>query len=271
MIICGWRQSEKENGLSFTLEQLKAFVAVADTGSYSSASRKINRDRTTIREHIDNLQINLNSTLVNKIGHEITLTDFGKIYLRGASSLVFAALQFEDSIKSFNNDQMHKPEYKISICECVPKDFIIHVNNEMSREFPSCNIKWVTNNNYEAREGVKQGIYDLAISRMINHRVKVLPPKGLDGCYLGAITIKIYAGRNSSLAHREILSFQDFINETMYLLTSKSDEGESEKYSYSTRQIQLISYEQIISSMIVGEGWAFLPEMLCLPLVNKGY
>ena len=37
----------------------------------------------------------------------------------------------------------------------------------------------------------------------------------------------------------------------IYLLMS---DNESEKYSYSMRQIQLVSYEQIISSMIVGEG-----------------
>ncbi|MFY2509776.1 LysR family transcriptional regulator [Vibrio pectenicida] len=260
----------KENGLSFTLEQLKAFVAVAvaDTGSYSSGSRKINRDRATVREHIDNLQITLNADLIKKNGHNITLTDFGRIYLRGASNLIYSAFNFEELIQSFNKLETLKENYTISICECVPQNFVIHVNNELRMRFPTCNIKWTTSNIKESREGIKNGLYDIVITRMISNQGRALPLSGLDGCYLGSIPMRIYAGKNSSLIGKGTLSFQDFINETMYVLTNRYDE--SEKYSYSMRQIQLVSYEHIISSMIAGEGWAFLPEMLVETLVSQG-
>ena len=94
------------------MEQLKAFVAVADTDSYSSGSRKISRDRTTIREHIDNLQVNLNAELVNKTGHEYYLTDFGEIYFRGKQPC-FSAFKFEKLIKSFNNGKFKRKLYNL--------------------------------------------------------------------------------------------------------------------------------------------------------------
>ena len=51
-----------------------------------------------------------------------------------------------------------KENYTISICECVPQEFIIHVNNEIRRDFPSCNIKWTTSDINQSREGIKEWI-----------------------------------------------------------------------------------------------------------------
>ncbi|GLT16267.1 LysR family transcriptional regulator [Vibrio zhanjiangensis] len=260
----------KEKGLSFTLEQLKAFIAVAETKSYSSGARKINRDRTTVREHIDNLQIALNAELIIRNGHNVMLTDLGRQYLRGASSIMFSVYKFEDFISNLNKFESQKSEYKISISQCVPNNYIVHVNKEIGDKFPNCNIKWVNKNNYEAREGVKKGIYDLAISRMVVDQVRYIPPSGLDGCYLGSIAMNIYTGSNSPLNKKKRMSFPDFINDTMYTLSDRFDEGEVEKCIYSLRHIQLVSYEQIITSILAGEGWAFLPEALCHSLVQNG-
>ena len=63
----------------------------------------------------------------------------------------------------------------------------------------------------------------LLISRMIADKgVKVLPPKGLDGCYLGSIIIKKFMQVETHLLviERPYL-FQDFIDETMYILTNE--------------------------------------------------
>ena len=60
------------------LEELRAFVAVAETGSYLAAADSLAMSRTTLRRKVDSLEARAGVALVEGTPRGIVLTDAGK-------------------------------------------------------------------------------------------------------------------------------------------------------------------------------------------------
>ena len=74
-----------------TLDQLQVLVAVADTGSFSAAGRKLNRAQSVISYAIANLETQLGLKLFEREGtREPRLTDVGRAMLEDARRMVSA-------------------------------------------------------------------------------------------------------------------------------------------------------------------------------------
>ncbi|TKB24199.1 MAG: LysR family transcriptional regulator, partial [Mesorhizobium sp.] len=72
-----------------TLDQLQILVAVADTGSFSAAGRKLSRAQSVISYAIANLEAQLGLKLFEREGtREPQLTDVGKATLEDARRMV---------------------------------------------------------------------------------------------------------------------------------------------------------------------------------------
>lgn len=79
---------------------LKAFVAVADRGSFSLAAEKLFLTQPAISKRIAALETELDARLFDRIGRTITLTEAGQALLPRAQNIL---LQLEDSIREISN------------------------------------------------------------------------------------------------------------------------------------------------------------------------
>lgn len=64
------------------LEQLEAFAAVAETGSFTTAARKLGRDASVISRRLSQLDEQLGVRLMSRTTRRVTLTEAGKLYYR---------------------------------------------------------------------------------------------------------------------------------------------------------------------------------------------
>ncbi|CAA2139034.1 HTH-type transcriptional regulator DmlR [Hyphomicrobium sp. ghe19] len=64
------------------LEQLEAFAAVAETGSFTTAARKLGRDASVISRRLSQLEEQLGIRLMSRTTRRVTLTEAGKLYYR---------------------------------------------------------------------------------------------------------------------------------------------------------------------------------------------
>jgi DNA-binding transcriptional LysR family regulator len=62
------------------LEQLAAFVAVADTGSFTSAAKKLGRDASIISRRVSQLEEQLGVSLLSRTTRRVALTEVGARY-----------------------------------------------------------------------------------------------------------------------------------------------------------------------------------------------
>ena len=71
-----------------SIDQLQAFIAAAETGSFSAAARQRGRAQSSISAAIADLEIDLGITLFNRNGHRPTLTTAGDALLPQARQLL---------------------------------------------------------------------------------------------------------------------------------------------------------------------------------------
>ena len=63
------------------LEAMSIFVAAAETGSFSAASRKLGTPLPTVSRKVAELEVHLNARLLVRSTRRLTLTDTGVAYL----------------------------------------------------------------------------------------------------------------------------------------------------------------------------------------------
>lgn len=82
------------------ISALKAFIAVADHGSFSLAAEKLFLTQPAISKRIAALETELDARLFDRIGRTISLTEAGQALLPRAQHIL---LQLEDSIREISN------------------------------------------------------------------------------------------------------------------------------------------------------------------------
>ncbi|MDB5964378.1 MAG: bacterial regulatory helix-turn-helix, lysR family protein [Polaromonas sp.] len=71
-----------------TLANLKAFVAVADAGSFSGAARQLGIVPSGVSKRIDQLEWRIKAPLFTRTTRKLTLTDVGERYLRTVRAVI---------------------------------------------------------------------------------------------------------------------------------------------------------------------------------------
>jgi DNA-binding transcriptional LysR family regulator len=82
------------------LDNLKAFLIVAETGSFSRAAEKLFLTQPAISKRISSLESELDTRLFDRIGHRINLTEAGKSLLPRAQRIL---IEVEDSRRAVAN------------------------------------------------------------------------------------------------------------------------------------------------------------------------
>ena len=70
--------------INFDLQQLQAFVAVAERGSFRAAADHINLSAPALSRRIDKLETILGARLFNRTTRDVELTPLGRIFLERA-------------------------------------------------------------------------------------------------------------------------------------------------------------------------------------------
>lgn len=123
-----------------TLDQLQVLVAVADTGSFSAAGRRLNRAQSVISYTIANLEAQLGLKLFEREGtREPTLTTEGKAMLTDARRMVGVLNDIRARAEGLK--QGLEAELVIAVDVTLPAPALTKVLTAFEAEFPSVTLK----------------------------------------------------------------------------------------------------------------------------------
>lgn len=123
-----------------TLDQLQVFLSVAETGSFSAASRQLNRAQSVVSYSISNLEAQLEVTLFERSGSRQTrLTEAGKALLADARRIVSDLQVMRSRAKGLR--QGLEAELSLAISNMVPTDAVVEALTEFGRMFPSVALR----------------------------------------------------------------------------------------------------------------------------------
>lgn len=252
--------------MRFTLEQLTAFVAVVDKGSFSKAARYLGRDRATIHQHVGNLEIDLGLTLFNRDKKLPVPTAEAKRLMRHAKQIIFKAQLLEATCDSVvrNEEQEINIYYDCSIST----ELLGRVHNQVSTQYPNTQLHWTHSNYANSVKALESQKCDIAVTL---NQGRTLPATGVDFFHLGDAKFTFYCHASNSLAQREQISMADLEREVQYVLKNMLDTHTGRQAKISTN-ISVVSHLDLILSLLKHGGWAILPcNIMNQPEIKRAY
>ncbi len=122
-----------------TLDQLQVFLAVAETGSFSAASRALNRAQSVVSYTIGNLEAQFEVPLFERSGaRQPKLTEAGKVLLTDARRIVADLQVMRARAKSIK--QGLEAELSLALSVMVPVEAVVAELREFREFFPSVQL-----------------------------------------------------------------------------------------------------------------------------------
>lgn len=148
--------------LNFDLQQLKAFVAVAQRGSFRAAADHIHLSAPALSRRINKLEGALGILLFNRNTRDVEITAQGKVFLERATS---ALDDLEQAAKGIG-DTFAGPGGRVTV-SCMPSaaiHFLPSVLRSFSAVHPDVKVRVIETDAVQVLTGVESGESDVGIS-----------------------------------------------------------------------------------------------------------
>ncbi|MDX1693402.1 MAG: LysR family transcriptional regulator [Ketobacteraceae bacterium] len=148
-------------------QNLKAFTAVAETGSFSEAAELLSLTQPAISKRIASLELDLHNQLFDRIGRKVSLTEAGRALLPRAQRILFEIADTERALSNLSG----KVEGRLSMgtSHHIGLHRLPPVLREYSQRFPDVQLDMKFIDSEQAFDSVSQGEMELG--------VVTLPPK----------------------------------------------------------------------------------------------
>ena len=152
--------------INFDLQQLQAFIAVAERGSFRSAADHIHLSPPALSRRIEKLESIIGTRLFNRNTRDVELTSLGRIFLERARS----AIDDLESAMLGISDIAATRSGRVTVA-CVPSAalyFLPQVIRSFSAKYPSIKIRVIDESMNQTLQSVLTGESDFGIGFMSN-------------------------------------------------------------------------------------------------------
>lgn len=140
------------------LRDLDCFVAIAETGSVTAASARLNRVQSGVSVRLKNLETSLGTPLFERHGKRLTLNHAGERFLGAARELLAQAEQ----AKQLLQDPQPGGKLRIASMECTAATHLPKVLSLYHRRHPQVQLELITLPSWTATKAVENGEIDAA-------------------------------------------------------------------------------------------------------------
>lgn len=143
------------------LRQLETFIQVANSKSFSRAAEKLFITQPTVTNHIQNLERELGTLLINRSGKNISLTDAGSLLYRYAINIVNSCEMAKFDLASYKGRiQGHISIYSSS----VPRKYILpDIMHNFLNNYPDVSFTLADNDSKNVTNSILEGDTDFGI------------------------------------------------------------------------------------------------------------
>ncbi len=239
--------------MKVSYEQVKAFVAVADTGSFSAAGKLLGKHRTTLGQAITSLEIDVDVTLFDRSGRYPVLTEQGHKLYQQAKALAVASSAFEQLC--LYESQEVETELKVYYSEQIPKRLIADAMKALRARYAQVRVHWLKGTNAQVLASLENNESDLAI---------VVRPNGdsitsIDFSLLFSMQYIVCASP-SFIKKSRPSSMADLQHWHQLVLTDYYHSSLAPTICTSNQVEHYDSITLLLSMLEAGEGWTILPK-----------
>ncbi|WP_112941492.1 MULTISPECIES: LysR family transcriptional regulator [unclassified Rhizobium] len=241
-----------------TLDQLQVFLTVAETGSFSAASRVLNRAQSVVSYTIANLEAQLEMQLFERSGaRQPKLTEAGKAMLEDARRLMTDLQVMRARVKSLKEGL--EAEVDVAISVMVPSQAVVTVLREFRERFPSVSLNLSAGELGMVMESVLSGKATIGIGGALLKQDDSIAVEKIGHSFMIPV-----AARSHPLANIDrSLTLSDVREEVQLVVTDASGLTKGRDFnvlSYKTWRVSDIATKHAL--IRGGLGWGGLPASI---------
>ncbi len=242
-------------------QNLQAFQAVADKGSFSEAASRLFITQPAISKRIAALEQQLNCKLFDRVGRKVHLTQAGEILLPKARQILLDMVDARRVLAELSGDI--KGPLKLATSHHIGLHRLPPVLRQFSREFPRVQLSLDFLDSEKAYTQILEGYYDVAITTLAptpEKSIKSYPIWDDELCIVAAPDHPLSANKTVSLSE---LTDYPAILPSMNTYTTQVLKGLFDRKGLSLSVNMATNHMDTIKMMSsIGLGWAALPRTL---------
>lgn len=233
--------------MSFSIEQLHAFVATVDTGSFSAAARRLGKAQSVVSTAVANLEIDLDNTLFVRSGRYPQLTPAGERLLAEARIILERCEHFRGVAKSLGEGV--ETRLVLAVDELYPSEQLGALMDEFARRFPSVELELL----FPLMEDVSRLVLEERADLGIMWRQEILP---------SALNFHALAGQQ--------VGWEELKRYRQLMVATRNDSEEKVRLRVAADVWWVESQWVIVELVERNLGWAFVPEHVVADALARG-
>ena len=252
---------------NLTLDQIRTFVTIADSGSFRSAARTLSRVQSGVSVAIANLEAALGVELFDRSGHRPVLTAQGRVLLGNARDIILRVDVLRAQAHGFARGV--ETELAISVDTLYPMREVAHAISQMRIDFPAVAVRvWA-----EAMGGPLDALRKnrCALAIMVGEdfrdpRIKFEPLSSIRQVAVVASTHPLALGDADGP-----MELMDVADHLQIVLTDPSDISAGRDFGVVSAQTCRVNTQDTKHNLILGgAGWGRLPHWLVEQELQQG-
>lgn len=238
--------------MSLSIDQLQAFAAAAETGSFSAAARRLGKAQSAVSAAVANLEIDLDSVLFDRSARYPVLTPAGERLLVEARVILERCEHFRGVARSLGEGV--ESRLTLAVDELYPEETLGVLLDEFSQRFPAVELELL----FPLMEDVSRLVLSQCADLGIMWRQEVLPPE-LAFHALGWVPMPIICAPNHPLAAQTRVDFEDLKRYRQLMVATRSDSEEKKRLRIAA-EVWWVESQWVIVELVKRRlGWAFVP------------
>lgn len=196
------------------IRQLNTFLKLASVLNFTQAGRELGYSQPNISLQIQQLEQEIGAPLFNRIGRNISLTQYGEELLPYARQIVATAAEMENYFKA---EEELGGTLRFGIADSLNAWILDRVFAAYHRRFPNVKLEVSADTSAVLKNNLERGLLD-AVCLLDDP----LPADKWDCRYRVAMPVVIVAGRSHPLTQRKDLQLRD-LQEEEFILTEDTE------------------------------------------------
>ena len=138
-----------------TLDELRAFLSVAESGSFSKAAAELYRSQPAVSRRIDVLETELGTALFTRHGRTVSLTPAGEALLPHAGAALAAVEDARKAVANVVSDT--EAVLSVAVVGTIADSYLVEALKAFQDEFSNVHLDLQTANSLEVSDLVNRG------------------------------------------------------------------------------------------------------------------
>ena len=247
--------------MALSLEQLHAFVATVDCGGVAQAARHIGKHVSTLREQVNNLEIDTGLTLFVRHPRSLEVTEHGEQLYNFAKSMLSEANHFDAKVESLL--QGIPENLTIAIDTSLIDPALDQVISTVLKTYPYLNLKVLNGDTLQVRGWILSGKADIGIMLSTIHMPAEIT-------HANAYSFEVVRIVPASWDIANPAQQMDLREKLQLSYSFLQDIGMRDADVIGHRYMLCNSAIQLMNLVKAGVGWAHLPKFVCEQALEQG-